>query len=51
MYILNIVSAIRKMSVNKIRNSIFENYHKRIGFFEENSHYLVKSLKKKICCS
>ena len=30
MYTLNIVSAIRKMSVNKIRDFIFENYYKQI---------------------
>ena len=32
MYTLNIVSAINKMTVNELRDFIFENYHKRIGF-------------------
>ena len=35
------------MCVNEIRNSIFENYYKRIGFSKENSYYSMKSLKKK----
>ena len=30
MYILNIARAIKKMSVNEIRDFIFENYYKRI---------------------
>ena len=36
MYILNIGSTIKKMSVNEIRDSTFENYHKRIGVPKEN---------------
>ena len=32
MYILNIDSAVKKMSVNEFRDFIFENYYKRIGF-------------------
>ena len=51
MYILNINRAIKNISVNKIRDFIFENYHKRIGFSKGNS-YSVKLLKKKkiSCC-
>ena len=30
MYTLNIARAIKKMSVNEIRDFIFENYYKRI---------------------
>ena len=37
MYILNVASAITNMSVNEIRDFIFENYYKRIEFSEENS--------------
>ena len=48
MYILNIVSAIKKMPVNEIRDSIFKNYYKRIGFPKKNSYYSMKHLKKKI---
>ena len=39
MYILNIVRAIKKKSAVEIRDCIFENYYKRIGFFRQNSYY------------
>ena len=42
MYILNIARAIKKMSVNEIREFIFENYYKRIGFSKENSYCSMK---------
>ena len=32
MYSLNITRAIKKMSLNEIRDFIFENYYKQIGF-------------------
>ena len=35
------------MPVNEIRDIIFENYRKRIGFSKESSFYLVKRLKTK----
>ena len=35
------------MSFNEILDFIFENYYKRIGFSEENSHYLVKNRKER----
>ena len=35
------------MSVNDIRNFIFENYDKRIGCSKENSYYLMKTQKKR----
>ena len=42
------------MSVNEIRDFIFENYYKRIGFSKRNSHYSMKrfneTLEKKDCC-
>ena len=38
MCILNVAKAIIKMSINEIKDFIFENYDKRIGFF------LVKSI-------
>ena len=46
MYIVNIARAIKKMSVNEIRDFIFENYYKRIRFSKENSYYSMKRLKK-----
>ena len=52
MYILNIAKVIKKMSINKIRDFIFENYYKQIGFSKESSYYSMKRLKAKIyCCS
>ena len=36
-----------KKDVSKIRNFIFENYYKRIGFSKENSYNSIKHLKKK----
>ena len=47
MYILNITKAMKKMSVNEIKDFIFENYYKRIGFSKENSYYSMKRLKRK----
>ena len=47
MYILNISSAIKKMSINEITDFIFENYFKGIEFSKENNYYLMKRLKKK----
>ena len=45
MYILNIVKAIKNMSVNEIRDFIFGNYYKRIRFSKENSYYSMKRIK------
>ena len=56
MYILNISRGIKKMSVNDIRDFIFENNYKQISFSKENRNHLMKRLKKKkknsskICC-
>ena len=47
MYILNIASTIKKMSVNELIVVIFGNYCKRIGFVKERSYYLMKRLTKK----
>ena len=38
------------MSVNKIRDFIFESYYERIGCSKENSYYSMKRLKKKVYC-
>ena len=47
MCILNITKAIQKMSVNYIRDFLFENYYgKKKGFLKENSYYSSKCLKK-----
>ena len=47
MYILNIASAINKISVNEIRDFIFEKYYERIEFSKENSYHSMKHQKKK----
>ena len=49
MYPLHITKAIKKISANEIRDFIFENYYKRIGFSMENSYYSMKCLKKIFC--
>ena len=46
MQILNIASAIKKMPVNELKDSIFEKNHKRIGFVQERSYYSRKRWKK-----
>ena len=34
------------MTVNELRNFVFENYYKRIQFVKESSYYSVKHVKK-----
>ena len=46
MYELNIDRAIKKMTVNKLRDFVYEKYHQRIEFAQENSYYLMKHQKK-----
>ena len=46
MYILNIFSTIKKMPVHQLRDFIFKNYYKRIGFAKERSSYSKKQKKK-----
>ena len=47
MYALNVVITIKKMTVNELRDFIFENYYKQIGFVKEKSYYSIKRLKNK----
>ena len=47
MYFLNIAKDIKKMSINEIKDFIFENYYKRIRFSKESSYYSMKRLKRK----
>ena len=47
MYILNIVSTIKKMAVKKLKDFIFKNYHQREGFAKKNSYYSMRHQKKK----
>ena len=48
MYIKNIVSAIKQMTVNDLKDFICKKYYKRVGFNKENTYYSSKSKKKKI---
>ena len=47
MYTLNIARTLKNRPVNEIRDFIFENYYKRIGFSKERSYYSMKRLKRK----
>ena len=47
MYTLNIVKAIKKMSLNDIRDFFFENYYKQTGCSKESSYFSMKHLKRK----
>ena len=39
---LNTASATKKMTVNELRDFIFENYYRRILFSKENNYYSMK---------
>ena len=47
MYSLKIAGALKQMSVNEIRDVIFENYYKQVGVSKEDCYYSIKRLKKK----
>ena len=47
MYILNIAKAMKKMSVIEVRDFIFENYNKRIGFLRKEVFIQWNTWKKK----
>ena len=47
MHILNINKATKAMLINDIKDFIFENYYKGIGFSKESSYYSMKHLKRK----
>ena len=38
------------MSISEIKDFIFENYYKRIGFSKQSSYYSVKRLNENIYC-
>ena len=40
MYILNILSVIKKMTVKQLKGFIFENYNRGIGFTKENRYWM-----------
>ena len=47
MYILEILNAIKKMTIKELRDVIYENYYRQTGFTKENSNYSMKHQKKK----
>ena len=47
MYILNILSAVKKMIVKEVKYFIFQNYYGRIGFTKKSSCHSIKHQKKK----
>ena len=51
MYILNIANAIKKMTINELRDFIFENDYKPIRFSKENTYYSLKHEKTIYNCS
>ena len=46
MHIRNIENAIRKSSVKDLREFIFENYFKQIGFTKEDSYFSLTNWKE-----
>ena len=47
MYILNIASSIKNMTVNELRDFIFENCYERIEFGKGSCDYSMKRLARK----
>ena len=47
MYILKIAEAVKKMSVNEIRDFTFKNYYKRIRFSKKKQLFFNETLGKK----
>ena len=45
-YILNIDIAIRLLTVNELKDFIFENYYRQMGVAKENNYYSMKRQKK-----
>ena len=48
MYTLNIVSVLKKMTIRELREFIYENYCKRVGFSKKGPYYSLKKQKKKL---
>ena len=43
---MNILNAIRKMAIEKLKYVMFKSYYRQIGFTKENSFYSSKHQKK-----
>ena len=46
MYILSILSAIRKMTIKELKDFKLENYYRLNRFTKEKSYYSIKHRKK-----
>ena len=49
MYKLTILSALKQMTIKELKDIIYENYYRRIGFPKESSYHSMKHKKKNIC--
>ena len=47
MYILNIISAIKKMAIKKLKGFIYVNYYNPIRFHKENIYGSMKRQKRR----
>ena len=46
MYILDIENVLLKMTAKDLKEFIFENYYKRIGFTKKDSYHSLRRVKK-----
>ena len=46
MYILNILSTLKKMTIKEL--FIYEDYYKRVGFTKGNTYYSMKRQKERL---
>ena len=49
MYKLTILSTLKQMTIKELKDFIYENYYRRIGFPNESSYHSMKHKKKNIC--
>ena len=47
-YVLKILSSIKKMTITELRDFVYKNYYRQTGYTKENSCYSRKCHKKKI---
>ena len=48
MYILNIFSAIKKVTIKELKDFTHKNYYTLIGFLRENSYCSIKNQTKNV---
>ena len=47
-YILNVLSAMKKIAIKELTDFKYENYYRRIGYTKENRYYSKKRQKKNL---